>query len=108
MSQLHHWSQATGRMDADNNLLVRDKFGLPVLCLVVRWLVVDLLMYREQRTTVPQNRVVAPAGKPQDSNLQPQRGICIYRRCISRVLSRSLGYAPNSKVSERKSKHFSL
>jgi len=36
------------------------------------------------------------------------RGICIYRRCISRVLSISLGYAPISKVSERKSKHFSL
>lgn len=108
MSKLHHWSQATGRMDADNNLLVRDKFGLPVHCLVVRWLVFDLLMYREQRITVPQNRVVPPAGKPQASNLRPQRGICIYRRCISRELSRSLGYAPNSKVGERKSKHFSL
>ena len=64
-SKLHHWSQETDRMGADRNLLVRDKFSLPVYCLVVRWLVVDLLMYREQRMTVPQNGIVPPAGKPQ-------------------------------------------
>lgn len=88
-------------MGADHTLLVRDKFSLPLHCLVVRWLV-------EQRTTVRQNGVVPPAGKPYGSNSRPQRGIFIYRRCIYRVLSRSLGYAPNSKVSDRKSKHFSL
>lgn len=35
-------------MGADHKLLVRDKFSLPVHCLVVRWLI-------EQRTTAPQN-----------------------------------------------------
>ena len=41
---------------------------------------------------VRQNGVVAPARKP-------QRRICIYKKCISSVLSRSLDYAPRLQVS---------
>lgn len=94
-SNLYHWSQATDRLGANHNQLVCNKFGLPVHRNVARWLVVDLLMYIQQHMTVPQNGVVAPARKSQDTNWRPQRRLWVSEKCISSV--RSLGYAPDLK-----------
>ena len=57
--------QATEQMGADHNLLVRDKFSVPVHCIVAHFLVVGLRMYRKERMTFFQNGVGHPSGKPQ-------------------------------------------
>ena len=53
----------------------------------------------QQRMSVPQIGFVPPAGIPQRINWQPQRSICISRKCLSHLLNRPLGYVPTLQVS---------